>query len=238
MSERPVGDRGASRDRRDELAEHDPTRLDGSAEFAEHGPNGLEGAGRPAAHDPTGLHSGGGPAAHDPTGLQSGGGPEEHDPTGLDLARTVARSVGAQARRRRTSRPQRSTAPKLSGSGPDDRDPTVLAAAVDRLMESKGWTTEINVHTLLARWAVLVGSVNAAHSHPESYADGVLTVRTESTVWATSLRTIAPQLVARLNEQLGDGTVTRIKVLGPAAPSWKKGPRSVRDGRGPRDTYG
>jgi predicted nucleic acid-binding Zn ribbon protein len=49
---------------------------------------------------------------------------------------------------------------------------------------------------------------------------------------------MAPQLVAMLNEQLGDGTVTRIAVLGPDAPSWKKGRRSVRDGRGPRDTYG
>jgi predicted nucleic acid-binding Zn ribbon protein len=41
-----------------------------------------------------------------------------------------------------------------------------------------------------------------------------------------------------LNEALGDGTITRIKVLGPDAPSWKKGRRSVRDGLGPRDTYG
>ena len=29
-----------------------------------------------------------------------------------------------------------------------------------------------------------------------------------------------------------------IEVVGPHLPSWKKGPRSVRDGRGPRDTYG
>ena len=161
-----------------------------------------------------------------------------HDPTGLDLARTVAQSVGAQSRRRRKARPDRPTGPQSSGPRPDDRDPKLLAEAMDRLVESKGWTTDINVHTLLARWFTLVGSVNAAHSHPESYADTILTVRTESTVWATSLRSIAPQLVARLNDQLGDGAVTRIKVLGPAGPTWKKGPRSVRDGRGPRDTYG
>ena len=66
----------------------------------------------------------------------------------------------------------------------------------------------------------------------------MLTVRTDSTAWAASLRTLAPQLVAILNEQLGDRTVTRIAVLGPDAPSWKKGRLSVRDGRGPRDTYG
>ncbi|MGB4918016.1 MAG: DUF721 domain-containing protein, partial [Propionicimonas sp.] len=37
--------------------------------------------------------------------------------------------------------------------------------------------------------------------------------------------------------QLGQGTVERVVVVGPSAPSWKKGKRSV-PGRGPRDTYG
>ncbi|MFZ1383723.1 MAG: DciA family protein, partial [Propionicimonas sp.] len=65
----------------------------------------------------------------------------------------------------------------------------------------------------------------------------VLTVRADSSTWAASLRLIAPQLVARLNDQLGQGTVERVVVVGPSAPSWKKGKRSV-PGRGPRDTYG
>ena len=160
-----------------------------------------------------------------------------HDPAGLELAQTVARSLGAQARRKRRKRP-RPVGPQVSGARADDRDPKLLSDAVERLVESKGWTTEINVHTLLARWGLLVGAATATHSAPEGYADTVLTVRADSTAWATQLRYLAPQLVAMLNEQLGDGTVTRIKVLGPDAPSWKKGPRSVRDGRGPRDTYG
>jgi predicted nucleic acid-binding Zn ribbon protein len=165
--------------------------------------------------------------------------PPEHDATGLDLARTVARSIaGGQPRGRRRSEPREPGSPQSSGAHPSDRDPKLLAEAMDRLVEAKGWATEINVHSLLARWPSLVVSVNAAHSHPESYTEGVVTVRAESTVWATSLRSIAPQLVARLNEQLGQGTVTRVKVLGPEGPSWKRGRRSVRDGRGPRDTYG
>ncbi len=165
--------------------------------------------------------------------------PPAHDDTGLDLARSMAQSVGAQSRRRRRrDKPRQSTVPQSSGAHPDERDPKLLSEAVERLIEAKGWATDINVHTLLARWSSLVGGVNAAHSHPESYADTVLTVRAESTVWATSLRSIAPQLVARLNEQLGQGTVTVVKVFGPEGPSWKKGRRSVRDGRGPRDTYG
>ena len=162
--------------------------------------------------------------------------PGQHDPAGLDLARTIARSVGAR-RRRRTS-PRRSTDPQVSGARPDDRDPKLLSAAVEDLVRAKGWTTDINVHTLLARWPLLVGPVNAAHSRPEAYVDAVLTVRTDSTAWATQLRMMAPQLVALLNEHLGDGTIVRVAILGPDAPSWKKGRRAVRDGRGPRDTYG
>lgn len=160
-----------------------------------------------------------------------------HDPTGLGLALSMARSMGSQARRRR-----RKTRPVVEKQPPaaysDDRDPKLLSSAIGRLVESKGWSTEISVHTLLGRWPALVGPVNAAHSQPESYADGVLTVRTDSSVWASSLRSMAPQLVAILNEKLGDGTVRLVKVLGPDAPSWKRGRLAVRDGRGPRDTYG
>lgn len=169
---------------------------------------------------------------------------EPHDPSGLALARSVAQSLGATAR----SRPRRSTRPRsprvvgpgpqVSGAHPDDRDPQRLGAAVDRLVDSKGWATEVNARSLLARWSSLVGPANAAHSHPEAFADSVLTVRTDSTAWATQLRLLAPQLVAMLNEALGDGTVTRVDVRGPDGPSWKKGRLSVRDGRGPRDTYG
>ena len=163
---------------------------------------------------------------------------EKHDPTGLGLAQSVARSIGAQARRRRRGARRERVDPQSSGARPDGRDPQLLSDAVERLVESKGWVTDINVHTLLARWALLVGPVNAGHSKPEAYEDSVLTVRTDSSAWATQFRMMAPQLVAMLNEQLGDGTITKIKILGPDAPSWKKGRLSVRDGRGPRDTYG
>ena len=42
---------------------------------------------------------------------------------------------------------------------------------------------------------------------------------------------------AWLNEEVGDGTVTRVDVRGPGGPSWRKGSLTV-PGRGPRDTYG
>ncbi|MGI3784645.1 MAG: DUF721 domain-containing protein [Janthinobacterium lividum] len=167
---------------------------------------------------------------------------EPHDPTGLSLARDTARALGARSRRRRphtsSTTPRRMVDPVSSGAHADDRDPQTLSRAVHRLIDAKGWAADVNVRTLLARWALLVGPSLAEHSRPERYADAELTVRTDSTAWATQLRNMAPQLVAMLNEQLGTNTVKLVRVLGPDAPSWKHGGRSVRDGRGPRDTYG
>lgn len=163
----------------------------------------------------------------------------EHDVQGLDLASLIAHAARGKkpaARRSRTQR--RNVEVQFSGSRADDRDPRPLGEALTRLTAERGWGTEINVHLLLGRWAELVGAVNAEHSTPEAYVDKVLTVRSESTAWASNLRLLAPHLVARLNEELGQGSVVRVEVLGPTAPSWKRGKRAVRDGRGPRDTYG
>lgn len=150
-----------------------------------------------------------------------------HDPRGTELAQQIARAArGASAKPAR----KRPAVRKAD-------DPTLLGDVLKDVIAEQGWTRDVNVHQLLAKWPQLVGPVNAEHSVPVAYNDAVLTVRAESTTWASSLRLIAPQLVARLNEQLGQGTVTRVDVKGPDAPSWKKGPRSV-PGRGPRDTYG
>ena len=91
---------------------------------------------------------------------------------------------------------------------------------------------------VFARWPELVGEEVAAHCTPESFADGRLVVRTDSTAWATQLKLLTPSVLRRLNEDLGHGTVTLLEVVGPHLPTWKKGRRSTRDGRGPRDTYG
>ncbi|MEQ7127554.1 DciA family protein [Actinopolymorpha sp. B11F2] len=172
------------------------------------------------------------------------------DPAGVELARAVAAAFGAAAKPRgmRTSgsggratrgrgraRGDRST---RSGAAPDDRDPQLLDNTIDRLVNDRGWATDVAVAGAIARWDQIVGPDVAAHCRAERYADTELTVRADSTAWATQVRLLAPSLVKRLNQELGDNTVTRVTVLGPTAPSWRRGPRSVRDGRGPRDTYG
>lgn len=168
---------------------------------------------------------------------------QAHDPTGLDLARRVAAQLrgaigrapgpSASKRLRRYHDPA-----QYSGAHPDERDPAALGAAVERLVSDSGWSTEVSVHTVLGRWPQIVGPDVALHCKPVSYADGVVSVTADSTAWATQLTLLAATVVARLNSELGDGTVLRIQVSGPGGPTWKRGRRSVRDGRGPRDTYG
>ncbi|MFT3860082.1 DUF721 domain-containing protein [Micropruina sp.] len=162
----------------------------------------------------------------------------DHDPAGIELARLIARSAqgGVPPAAPKPTRPSR--APKPGKQQRQPGDPQPLSEALDDLIADAGWSTEVNLHHLLGRWADLVGPTNAEHSVPEGFEQRVLHVRADSTAWATNLRLLAPSIVARLNDQLGEGTVLRIVVKGPDAPSWKHGLRSVRDGRGPRDTYG
>ncbi|QWZ07670.1 DUF721 domain-containing protein [Nocardioides panacis] len=184
-------------------------------------------------------------------GAPAGAEPPEHDDSGLDLARSIARSLARPGAKRRTAsgaaskfRPtRRRVDTQASGAHPDERDPQLLDATMGRLVRDQGWGTDVRVHGVFSRWEVMVGREVAQHCTPESFdrtdaGGGKLVVRTDSTAWATQMKLLAPTVVRRLNEELGDGTVTLIEVLGPHGPSWKRGLRSVRDGRGPRDTYG
>jgi len=90
---------------------------------------------------------------------------------------------------------------------------------------------------VFGRWAQLVGAEIAEHATPVALRDGELTVQAGSTAWATQLRLLQRQLLGRITAGVGRGVVTRLRVQGPATPTWKHGSRTVR-GRGPRDTYG
>jgi len=167
----------------------------------------------------------------------------DHHDDGLDLAKSLTRATaGTTPKQRSRQRNRDRRAPpvrgRLSGAHPDDRDPQLLEGEISRLIGDRGWELDLRMRGVFGRWPELVGDDVATHCTPESFTDGKLVVRTDSTAWATQLRLLAPTLVRRLNEELGHGTVIVIDVLGPHGPSWKKGPRSVRDGRGPRDTYG
>jgi predicted nucleic acid-binding Zn ribbon protein len=124
-----------------------------------------------------------------------------------------------------------------SGAGRSARDPRGVGSVLDALVSGRGWKSPVAVGSVLSRWDELVGPGIAGHCRPESFDETVVRVRCDSTAYAANLRLMVPQLLRMFDEHLGEGIVTRIEILGPAAPSWKRGRRSVQ-GRGPRDTYG
>ena len=148
-------------------------------------------------------------------------------------AAAAARGIrpGQQPRRRSPIEPLR------GAPGKDGRDPRLVADTLAALVRDRGWTQDVSVGGVIGRWRDVVGDQVADHCTPEMFEDGVLLVRTDSTSWATNLKLLAPQLLRRLADDVGEDVVREVRVLGPAGPGFKRGPRSV-PGRGPRDTFG
>ncbi|MEY4499120.1 MAG: hypothetical protein RL319_108 [Actinomycetota bacterium] len=126
-----------------------------------------------------------------------------------------------------------------SNSQPFDkgRDPVTAGSSVDGILKDFRWEARLVEADLFNNWTELVGEANGLNSQPETLVSGVLTIRCKSTAWATQLRLMQIQILEKITENYGDLAISSLKFLGPDAPSWKKGPRSV-PGRGPRDTYG
>jgi predicted nucleic acid-binding Zn ribbon protein len=180
-------------------------------------------------------------------------------PDEADLARAAREALArakadALAKGNRPARPQirgpeRDASPDSATPGRSGRpsrrprrdDPEPLNAAIGGLIDARGWRQAAAVGSVFGRWAEIVGPELAEHTRPETLTDGELTVTADSTAWATQVRLLAAHLVRRLNDELADGSVQRVRVRGPAGaagPPRRPGEWKVRGSRGPRDTYG
>jgi len=160
-----------------------------------------------------------------------------HDPSGLDLARGIADAYrNTAARKPPHKRGAARKRPELPAAGTND--PTSLSNLVGRMIEENGWEDDLAAHRVFGDWARVVGPEVAQHCSVQSYVDGEIDIQADSTAWATQLRMLSPKIVAKLNAELGDGSVIRLNIKAPQGPSWKSGRRSIRGARGPRDTYG
>ena len=158
----------------------------------------------------------------------------------LARAREAARAKGLRpgSRPRRSRKGQPGDGSGRNGrDGRDGRDPSLLGDQMDRLLLDRGWNIDVAIGSVMGRWSAIVGTEVAAHCTPVTFSDGVLTVRAESTAWATQLRLMSSTILGRLETEVGKDAVTELRVQGPGAPSWSRGFRKST-GPGPRDTYG
>jgi len=152
-----------------------------------------------------------------------------------DLALDLYHSFQSGKRNRKRSTPN--TAPVSSGSN-DSHDPQLLKDVLAQIIHERDWKGGIAEGTLFSTWADVVGQEISLHATPISLLDGVLTIQTSSTAWAVQLQLVAPDVLATIRASSPGALVESLSIIGPHGPTWKKGVRTIRGAKGPRDTYG
>ena len=147
-----------------------------------------------------------------------------------DIARELFKSFKTQTRRNK----------KIVEN--EDRvhlsDPQPLSSVFNEVITNRDWKQGIAEGNLFSEWEKIVGSDVAQHASPLTLLEGKLTIQTTSTAWATQLRLISADLLKTIRDSAPGALVDELVILGPHAPSWKRGLRTIRGSKGPRDTYG
>lgn len=146
---------------------------------------------------------------------------------GLEPSKYAKRS-----KRRKRSTEDDGNQPFMAG-----RDPKPLGDALDKLTQQSGWSGQLAKEDLVRRWEDVAGTETAQHSEPTSLMNGTLTIQCDSTAWAKNLQFMRAHILTQITTRFPETGVDAVRFVGPDAPSWKWGPRTV-PGRGPRDTYG
>jgi predicted nucleic acid-binding Zn ribbon protein len=91
------------------------------------------------------------------------------------------------------------------------RSPRHLALAVDKIRD------ELEPESVLAEvqraWRAAVGAGIAAQAEPTAERGGVVTVSCSASVWAQELDLMGPSILARLNELIRSGRITRLRCV-------------------------
>jgi predicted nucleic acid-binding Zn ribbon protein len=117
-------------------------------------------------------------------------------------------------------------------------DPQNIGSILNEIVEVRDWRKGIAEGNLFSEWRSIVGNEIADHSTPITMYEGRLTIQTTSTAWSTQLRLMEGDLLRTIQKSAPGAVVESLSIVGPHAPSWKRGLRTIRGAQGPRDTFG
>ena len=117
-------------------------------------------------------------------------------------------------------------------------DPQSIQSILSEVISNRNWSQGVAEGSLFSDWKIIVGDEIAEHTTPISLVDGKLTIQSSSTAWSTQMRLMKNDLLKTISTTAPGALVEELIFIGPNAPSWKRGLRSIRGARGPRDTYG
>ena len=146
-----------------------------------------------------------------------------------DIARELFRSYRTGLRKRKDV---------LQEERVDLGDPQKISNILHELIETRDWQKGIAEGNLFTDWREIVGAEIADHSSPITLYEGKLTIQTSSTAWSTQLRLMNDQILRKIQQSAPGAVVEELNIIGPYAPSWKRGLRTIRGAQGPRDTFG
>jgi predicted nucleic acid-binding Zn ribbon protein len=149
----------------------------------------------------------------------------------VDLAKELYKTWRENSRKNRTTNAEEAPREKIG-------EPQPLNTILNELVTARDWRQGIAEGSLFTEWVDVVGQDVGSHCTPISLVDGLLTIQATSSAWATQLTLMATNLLQTISSSAPGALVEEIVVLPPGAPSWKKGIRTIRNSRGPRDTYG
>ena len=96
----------------------------------------------------------------------------------------------------------------------DENEFTSLSAALDGVVRELGGPalSSASLSGVFGQWREVVGDVIADHADPISIDGGRLVVAVDQPGWATQLRFLEGDLLARIAERVGPAVVTSLEV--------------------------
>jgi predicted nucleic acid-binding Zn ribbon protein len=94
----------------------------------------------------------------------------------------------------------------------EEQEATPLASSLAGELRRLGGPDPVITTAVFAHWEQLVGPALAAHARPLSLRDGVLVVAVDQPAWATQIRFLGADIVARITEATGRSDVTALRV--------------------------
>lgn len=99
--------------------------------------------------------------------------------------------------------------------GKPGRDPKSFCGILKNFASESNWNSQLSIAKLRSSWHKVVGESIAKQCEISQVVNGVLIVRAQSTVWATQLSYLIPQLKEKINNNLENIEIKEIKVIGP-----------------------
>jgi predicted nucleic acid-binding Zn ribbon protein len=106
----------------------------------------------------------------------------------------------------------------------ENSDPEPIKNLINQIVEDRNWKQGVEEV--------------ASHTLPITIVDGKLTIQCSSSAWANQMRLMQQELLVTIRNSAPGALVEELIFIGPNAPKWRKGLRSIKGARGPRDTYG